>query len=360
MPASAHDAGAGMNRSVAAALAAAALFGASTPLAKRLVGSVDPLLLAGLLYAGSGIGLGIVVVARRLIAARSGTPVAALARADLPWLAAAIAVGGVAGPILLVFGLRVTPASSASLLLNFESVLTALVAWFVFREHVAARTAVGMLCIAGGGVALAWPGDAWSAHAGALLIVGACACWALDNNLTRRVSAGDALSIACLKGLVAGSVNVLLAAAFGAAWPAGKDAAAAALVGFFGYGVSLVLFIVALRGLGAGRSGAYFATAPFLGAAFALLTGTDALTLPLAAAGLLMAFGVWLHLTERHEHWHEHEALEHEHRHVHDAHHRHVHDAGWNGREPHSHRHVHARIAHAHPHYPDIHHRHDH
>jgi drug/metabolite transporter (DMT)-like permease len=349
-----------MNRSIAAALGAAALFGVSTPLAKQLVASVDPLLLAGLLYAGSGIGLGIVVIVRRMIAARSRMAVAKLARADLPWLAAAIAVGGVVGPILLVFGLRAMPASAASLLLNFESVLTALVAWFVFREHVAARTAIGMLCIVAGGVALAWPGEALSARGGALLIVGACACWALDNNLTRKVSAGDALAIACLKGLAAGTINVLLALAFGAAWPAGHDAAAAALVGFFGYGVSLVLFIVALRGLGAGRTGAYFATAPFIGAAFALASGTDAFTLSLAAAGLLMAFGVWLHLTERHEHWHEHEALVHEHSHVHDEHHRHAHAADWDGREPHSHRHVHASLAHAHPHFPDIHHRHGH
>jgi len=348
-----------MNRSIAAALAAAALFGVSTPLAKQLVVSIDPLLLAGLLYAGSGIGLGIVVVVRRMIAARSRRA-AALARADIRWLSAAIAVGGIVGPILLVFGLRATPASSASLLLNFESVLTAVVAWLVFREHVAIRTAIGMLCIAGGGVALAWPGEALSAQGGALLIVAACACWALDNNLTRKVSAGDALSIACLKGLAAGVVNVLLAFAVGATWPAGKDAAAAALVGFFGYGVSLVLFIVALRGLGAGRTGAYFATAPFIGAAFALATGTDAVTLPLTLAGVLMAFGVWLHLTERHEHWHEHEALVHEHAHVHDQHHRHAHDAGWDGREPHTHRHAHAPLAHSHPHFPDIHHRHGH
>ena len=349
-----------MNRSIAAALAAAALFGASTPLAKRLVASIDPQLLAGLLYAGSGVGLGIVVAVRRMLAARAHTPLASLARADIPWLAAAIAVGGVVGPILLVFGLRATPASSASLLLNFESVLTALVAWFVFREHVAARTAVGMLCIAGGGVTLTWPSETPSAQGGALLIILACACWALDNNLTRKISAGDALSIACLKGLAAGTVNVLLAFALGATWPAGKDAAAAALVGFFGYGLSLVLFIVALRGLGAGRTGAYFATAPFIGAAFALATATDALTLPLTLAGVLMAFGVGLHLTERHEHWHEHEALEHEHPHVHDEHHRHAHDAGWDGREPHTHRHAHAPLAHAHPHFPDVHHRHGH
>jgi drug/metabolite transporter (DMT)-like permease len=352
--------GSGMNRSIAAALAAAALFGISTPLAKRLVASVDPLLLAGLLYAGSGIGLGIIVAVRRMIASRTRTPVASLARADVPWLAAAIAVGGIVGPILLVFGLRATPASSASLLLNFESALTALVAWLVFREHVAVRTAVGMLCIVGGGFALAWPGEALSAQGGALLIVGACACWALDNNLTRKVSAGDALSIACLKGLAAGGVNVLLAFLVGATWPAGKDAAAAALVGFFGYGVSLVLFIVALRGLGAGRTGAYFATAPFIGAAFALVTGTDTVTLPLAVAGVLMALGVWLHVTERHDHWHEHEALVHEHPHVHDEHHRHAHDGGWDGSEPHTHRHAHAPLAHAHPHFPDIHHRHGH
>jgi drug/metabolite transporter (DMT)-like permease len=342
------------------ALGAAALFGASTPLAKRLTGEIHPVMLAGLLYAGSGAGLAAMLAGRRFLRANSGASIAWPRRADLGWLAAAILVGGIVGPVLLMFGLERTAASSASLLLNAEAVLTALFAWFVFREHFDARIALGMASIVAGGIALAWPGSGASTPSGALLVVGACACWALDNNLTRKVAAGDAIAIACLKGLAAGVVNVALALALDQAFPAYVHVAAAAAIGFLGYGVSLALFVVALRGLGAGRTGAYFSVAPFIGAALAVLLDREPLTAQLMLAGTLMAIGVWLHLSERHEHLHAHPELIHEHAHVHDLHHRHAHDGQWDGREPHTHRHLHAAMTHRHPHFPDIHHQHEH
>jgi drug/metabolite transporter (DMT)-like permease len=343
---------------VISALTAAALFGLSTPLAKIMVGVTDPWLLAGLFYLGSGVGLAALRFGLGRQRRHTETP---LARQDGPWLAGAILFGGVVGPILLMVGLARTEATTASLLLTMEGVATALIAWFAFRENFDRRIALGMALIVTGAVVLARQGDlSFGDLLGPLAIVGACIAWGLDNNLTRKVALADPLQIAMLKGLVAGPVSLALALLAGAAFPTPAAIAAAVLVGFFGYGVSLVLFVVPLRHLGTARTGAYFSTAPFLGAAVALPLLGEPLTLQLAVAGLLMASGVWLHLSERHEHEHEHEPLTHSHRHVHDEHHRHAHDATDPPGEPHSHRHVHARLRHAHPHVPDAHHRHRH
>ena len=348
-----------MQKGIICGLASAVLFGVSTPLAKTLVGTVSPLMLAGLLYAGSGLGLSLVLLARAL-AADHDTGIALPKRGERAALAAAIVVGGVFGPVALMYGLAVTAASTASLLLNLEAVFTVLIAWFLFRENFDRRIVAGMLAIVAGGTVLAWaPGGVRGFSSGALLIAVACLCWALDNNLTRKASANDAVAIAALKGIVAGIVNVALALRLGQALPDPSMLASAAIVGFVGYGVSLVLFVLALRELGSARAGAYFSVAPFFGAGVALVLQGDALTWPLAIAGALMAVGVWLHVTERHGHRHAHEYLEHTHAHVHDEHHRHAHDA-WDGREPHTHRHVHEPLVHAHPHYPDVHHRHPH
>lgn len=346
-----------MNRAgIVYALASAALFGASTPLAKLLVGEVQPLALAGLLYLGSGIGL----LAWFLLRKR-GERATSLSRADLPWLAGAIVAGGVVGPALLMYGLTRTDSATASLLLNLEAVLTASIAWVVFRENVDRRVFLGMVAIVAGGVVLSW-GEMPRAGglAGPLLIAGACLAWAIDNNLTRRVSGGDAVTIAGLKGLVAGAANLSIALFHGASLPGTGILAAAAAVGFFGYGISLVLFVVALRNLGTARTGAYFSVAPFFGAALALLVLRESPSAAFWIAAALMALGVWLHLTERHEHEHVHEPMEHTHPHVHDEHHRHGHGFAWDGNEPHAHPHTHRRTTHSHPHYPDLHHRHDH
>ena len=341
---------------IAYALASAALFGASTPLAKLLVGEVAPLALAGLLYLGSGIGLFAWFLLRmRREAATS------LSRADWPWLAGAIAAGGIAGPALLMFGLARCDGATASLLLNLESVFTASIAWVVFRENVDRRVFLGMAAIVAGGVVLSWDElPRAGGLAGPLLIAAACLLWAIDNNLTRRVSGGDAVTIAGMKGLMAGSVNLSLALLQGASLPGAGLLASAAAVGFFGYGISLVFFVVALRNLGTARTGAYFSVAPFFGAALALLVLRESPSSAFWVAAGLMALGVWLHLTERHEHAHVHEPMEHAHPHVHDEHHQHDHAFAWDGREPHTHPHAHRRLAHRHPHYPDLHHRHDH
>jgi drug/metabolite transporter (DMT)-like permease len=346
---------------VASALGAALLFGASTPIAKRLVGDIAPQMLAGLLYLGSGLGLALVFAWRALGRRDAAARVALPRGAEWGWLGGAILAGGVVGPVLLMIALTGTSASTASLLLNLEGVFTALLAWFVFRENFDRRIALGMAAIVAGGVVLAWqPAGSSASPWGPLAVAAACACWALDNNLTRKVAANDALAIACAKGLVAGFVNVGIALALGQSIGHAAAAVTAGVVGFLGYGVSLVLFVIALRHLGTARTGGYFSVAPFCGALLAIAFLGEAVTAALALGGALMALGVWLHVTEHHEHDHEHEPMEHEHAHVHDEHHRHEHPGGWDGREPHTHRHVHARLRHRHAHYPDIHHQHRH
>lgn len=338
---------------VPAALGAALLFGAGTPLAKLLLNSVSPWLLAGLLYLGSGIGL---TLYRRLSRA---APVH-LPRHEAPWFAGAVVMGGMVGPVLLMSGLTGMPASGASLLLNAEGVFTALLAWFAFKENVDRRIALGMVAIVSGAAMLSWPGEARFAGVWpALAVLGACFCWGIDNNLTRKVSLTDATWIASVKGLVAGTVNLILAFALGASWPPLPNLAGAMVVGFFAYGVSLALFVVGLRHLGTARTGAYFSIAPFLGAMLALAMG-EPMTLPLLVAGGLMALGIWLHLTERHEHPHRHEAMEHWHEHTHDAHHQHEHGYPVAPGTRHSHQHRHEGLVHSHPHFPDSHHQHRH
>lgn len=343
--------------SIAAALTAAVLFGASTPLAKQLLRDTQPILLAGLLYLGSGIGLGVI----RLLRDRSWR-VPPMTRSEWFWLSLAVGFGGVLGPLALMLGLTHTSAATASLLLNLEAALTALLAWIVFRENTDRRIVLGMVLIVAGAVLLALPGSPQGASLGwgALLIAAACLCWALDNNFTRKVSASDALFIAGLKGLISGIVNVGIALALGARLPAAPAVGMAMTVGLLGYGISLVLFVLALRGLGSARTGAYFSTAPFIGAAIAILAFGEHASWVFWLAAVLMGAGVWLHLTERHEHLHTHEPITHTHHHVHDEHHQHAHDFDWDGREPHTHEHTHAPLTHSHPHYPDIHHQHRH
>ena len=346
-----------MNLSILYALAAAALFGASTPLAKSLGLDLSPVLLAGLLYLGSGVGL----TGVRLIRDHGWKPTG-LSPSEWPWLLGAIAFGGILGPVALMIGLTRTCGATASLMLNLESVLTALIAWLVFREHADRRIVLGMFAIVLGGLVLSAAGGGGSHQGwtGPLAVALACLCWGIDNNLTRKVSASDAVFIAGAKGLIAGLVNCSLAVYLGAQVPGLAQLTPILGVGFLGYGISLVLFVLALRGLGSARTEAYFSTAPFMGAAIALLALGESVTPAFWVASALMAVGVWLHLTERHTHDHQHEAMEHGHRYVHDEHHQHEHDFEWDSSVPHSHVHMHSPVRHSHTHFPDVHHRHRH
>jgi drug/metabolite transporter (DMT)-like permease len=339
------------------ALGSAALFGLSTPAAKILLGSVHPAMLAGLLYCGAGLGVG----ALRLLRKKTRTPDVALVRRDLPWLVAAICIGGIVGPLLLLIGLAQTQAATASLLLSFEAAATALIARLVFKESYGPRLILGMAFLVAGAATLAWSGvPTLETMTGPLAIIGACFAWALDNNLTRKISSADPMLLVEIRGLVAGPVNLALGFWVGGAFPTLAMSLIGAAVGFVSYGVSLVLFVLALRGLGAARTGAYFATAPFMGALASVVVLGDPVTMQLLGAGALMAVGVWLHITERHAHAHSHGGLQHAHRHVHDPHHQHEHQPSDEAGEPHDHVHDHASLTHAHPHMPDPHHRHGH
>jgi len=309
-----------------------------------------------LLYLGAGIGLAIIRLGRAAVDLPA--PEAPLRSTDVPWLAAVVLFGGMIGPLLLMLGLVRTNAISAALLLNLEGLATMSIAWLVFRENVDRRLLLGALAILAGAVVLSWEGHGVRLNSGAVLVAGACLAWGIDNNLTRKLSSSDPLLIAMMKGLVAGTVNAALALLRGVALPSAGVSAEAAVVGFLGVGVSLVLFILGLRHLGTARTGAYFSLAPFIGALVAIALLHDPLSVKLILSGALMGFGLWMHLAERHEHEHEHDVLEHEHSHTHDVHHRHKHDGPVT--EPHSHWHRHEPMIHTHRHYPDLHHRHGH
>lgn len=348
-----------LQRHASLALLAAALFGASAPFSKLLLAGLGPFSLAALLYLGSGLGLFVYSQIRRMQSPGRHTE-APLAGRDFLWLSAAIACGGVAAPVLLLWGLSGIGATQASLLLSTEGVLTVMVSAVIFREHVDARIWMGAaLMLLAGTLLSCTPGSDTGISLHALAVVGACALWGADNNLTRPISGADPVAIAMLKGLAAGAANLLLAYGVGEAIPSAGFLVSAMALGSLAYGASLLLYILALRHLGSARAAAHFGAAPFIGAALSSLILGEPWTLALAVACGLMVLATCLILSERHTHAHQHEPMEHTHLHVHDTHHQHGH-APEDGPEPHAHTHRHPALFHAHPHLPDLHHRHRH
>lgn len=350
-----HPSPSGSLRGAALGLGAAALFGLSAPLAKVLLGAVSPVLLAGLLYLGAACGLWL----HRAFAAP--TREAPLTRADRARLAGVVLAGGIAGPVLMLLGLRRVTGLTGSLLLNLEAPLTVLLAVVAFREHLGRSAVIAVALILGGAATLRLDaGSLGGTTTGALLIAAACACWAVDNNLTQRLSLRDPFAIVRVKTLAAGVVNTALGAAVSQTVPPMRFVLGAMVLGSLSYGVSVVLDAYALRYIGAAREAAYFAMAPFVGALFSVLLLGDPLRARDGAAMAVMAAGVGFLLRERHAHEHAHDALEHEHLHTHDAHHQHAHGAGLTEDAPHSHRHRHDALVHSHSHVSDAHHRHRH
>jgi drug/metabolite transporter (DMT)-like permease len=344
----------GLARGVASGLGAAALFGVSTPLVKLLLPSSGTFMLAGLLYLGAGIGLTAISPFRKV-----GRE-APLRRGDLPTLAAMVTAGGIAGPLLLLSGLARVPGGEASLLLNLETPFTIGLAVLFVGESLARRELFGAAAVFLGGVVLAsGPGDGVTHVLGALAVTGASFAWAIDNNLSQRLSLLDPVAVTRVKTLVAGGVNIGVALAMGDRLPPAASLAGALATGFLGYGVSIVLHLVALRHVGTARQAAYLATAPFIGAVAAVPILGERLTWKEVGAGLVMAAGVVVLIRARHGHRHMHDAVEHDHAHVHDEHHDHGHVEGVLP-EPHSHPHRHESMVHDHPHQPDPHHRHRH
>lgn len=343
------------------AIIAAILFGASAPLSKVLLGELDPIPLAGFLYLGSGLGALIVL----LIQGKSGSGrqlEAHLTRQDIPWLSGAIIAGGIIAPIFLLIGLRITPASTASLLLNFETVATALIAGLIFKEAIDKRIFWAIALITLASILLSWSSDGWGFSPAALLILAACFFWGLDNNFTRNISSKDPLVIVAVKGLVAGAFSLILALVLGNPFPGLIIILLALLLGAICYGLSIYLIILSMRHLGSTRAYALFATAPFAGTLLSILLMKDRLLWNFWPGIVLMILGTWVMISERHSHAHEHEPLFHTHNHCHpDEHHDHTHQPSEILiRGVHSHEHQHTSLDHAHKHTPDLHHRHFH
>ncbi|MDD2715763.1 MAG: DMT family transporter [Candidatus Wallbacteria bacterium] len=344
------------------ALLAAALFGASAPLSKLLLGEVDTILLAALLYLGCGIGVLIFKLIRGIAIPKQEIE-AGLSAKDLPWLLGSILAGGVAAPIILMYSLKSTPAATASLLLNFECVATSILAFLIFHEAVGSRIWAGLFLITLSGILLTlnFSGE-WGFSPGALGIIIACSLWGLDNNFTRNISAKDPLLTVIWKGLAAGSTSmVIYLAAAGFKMPQIGMIACSLTLGFLSYGFSIILFILALRNLGAARTSAVFGIAPFAGALISFALFNDPLNLLFWVSLPVMLAGTYMLLLESHGHSHHHKWMSHDHRHRHDdGHHDHQHEGVETGDLEHSHQHQHSENEHSHPHTPDDHHRHEH
>ena len=346
----------GLTRGALCGLSAAILFGASAPVSKLLLPQLGPLIMAGLLYLGAGLGLTLFGVVRPR---RRAEREARLTRRDLGLLAGITVTGGILGPVLMLIGLGRMSGLAGSLLLNLEAPFTMLLALALFREHLGRRAAGAALLIVGGGLVLSWrPGEFQADPWGVLAIAGGCLAWGVDNNLTQRLTLRDPVAVVRWKTLGAAACTLAIGLSLRQSLPSLPIAAAAAGLGSLSYGASILLDMYALRLLGAAREAAYFATAPFMGAALAVPLLGDRFGVGETAAALLMAGGVVLLVREKHSHVHTHEPVEHEHRHVHDEHHQHAHDGPVS--EPHSHVHRHEPIRHEHPHVPDLHHRHRH
>ena len=345
------------------ALGAAILFGASVPATKWVGASIDPILLAGLLYLGSGLGLTLWIFGAYANNPGKRPTIRVRNAKEGYYLGGAIFFGGILAPVLLMIGLRRTPSSTASLLLNSETAFTVALACLIFKETYGKRLILGFVLLLAGGAFLAMSDKSRLSGnlAGVLAIAGACVGWAIDNNLTKQVTSLDAPFLAALKGIVAGTVNIGLALGLGMRIPELRSTLATMGIGFLGYGLSLVLFILSLRKIGAARTSAYFSTAPFVGAVISIFLLNEPFVWPLGVAGFLMALGVYLHLTESPSHKHTHDFLEHDHEHIHDVHHQHQHSPVDPPGEPHSHPHQHEPLVHSHPHeHDDFHHNHGH
>jgi drug/metabolite transporter (DMT)-like permease len=334
------------------ALLAALFFGASAPISKLLLGDVPPVLMAAFLYLGSGTGISLIKLYRRF---SRNQKEAGIKRPDLGWLAGAIISGGILAPIILMISLKNTPASTASLLLNFEGVGTTLLALLFFHESISRRALAAIFAVTLASILLSTNfGSNWGMSLGSFGILLACVLWGLDNNLTRNISGKDPLTIVAWKGLVAGTFSLILGLVLGQQLPALLTILSILLLGFVSYGMSTMLFIYSMRGLGAARTSALYGTAPLAGVILSMIIFHDPLTILFILAAILMVIGAYLLANEEHAHFHIHMPVVHEHIHSHDEFHTHGEEEG-----THSHEHEHSRTEHKHGHMPDIHHRHE-
>lgn len=339
------------------AILSAALFGVSPVLCKLVIGDMSPALLAGLLYLGSGIGLLI------LLLSQGRNPVEELRRLPSKHrlaLFGSVISGGIVAPLFLAYGIKFGTASDVSLLLNFETVATTLIAWLVFKEHVGFSVWGGKVFILLGSLLVILTAEgAFAFSVAGLLIILACFFWGIDNNLTRDIEEMSATVLASIKGLCSGTFNIVLALIFTTGTVTVHQVTGSLLVGAMSYGVSLVCFIESLRRIGSARTSTYFAVGPFIGTFLAVLVLGERPPMMFWFAALCMFAGILFLYREMHSHLHVHTMLSHSHPHIHDEHHQHEH-TDVSAAEPHEHLHIHKPVIHSHVHWPDIHHRHQH
>ena len=342
--------------SILFAVLAAVCYGVSAPFSKFLLNGLSPTFLAALLYLGAGSGMGMVLLVGR--AARKESREARITKKEAPWVIAMVLLD-IAAPILLLFGLNLTSPGNVALLNNFEIVATTLIAMVIFKETIGRRMGLAILLITLSSFILSIEDlGSLSFSLGSLLVLLACVCWGLENNCTRKLSIKNPLEIVVIKGFGAGAGALIIAAAIGQIQLNLPYILLALLLGFFAYGLSITFYIRAQRGLGAARTSAYYAIAPFIGAGLSLIVFKQPMTAPFIAGLVIMLLGTYFAAVEKHTHPHAHEALEHEHRHSHaDPHHGHAHSQPF---REHSHPHRHEAMEHAHPHTPDTHHQHSH
>lgn len=344
------------------ALLAALLFGASAPFAKLLLSDFKPIQLAGVLYLGSGLGLLLFKVIHNRILKTSNLE-ANIKRNDVLWLIGAVISGGIMAPIILMFSLQKTPASTASLLLNFEPVSTTIIASIFFKEQINKKIWLSIILITFASIILSLDlSGKWGLSIGSIGIISACILWGLDNNFTRNISLKNPFVIVIVKGLFSGIFSISLSVILGYKIPDIDKIIYGLVLGFLSYGFSLLLFILALRNLGTSRTSAFFGFAPFLGTIISMLIFREIYNVLLYFSLPFMMLGAYLLLKERHMHLHVHAELIHGHIHKHDdLHHNHEHEnENILQNEEHSHLHKHKKIEHIHKHLPDTHHRHQH
>lgn len=339
------------------AILSAALFGISPVLCKMLIGEMSPALLAGLLYLGSGIGLQLLLLCQNRNSVREFRRISPQDRFKL---SGAVISGGVIAPLCLTYGIKYGTASGVTLLLNLETVATTLISRLIFKEYVGPRVWAGKFLILAGAIFIIMqPEGKFSLSLSGLLVVFACIFWGMDNNLTREVVELPATVLASIKGLAAGIFNTVLALMFSSGRATGLQICGALTIGALSYGLSLVLFVEALRKIGSARTSTFFAVGPFIGTLLSVFILGEQPPALFWVAALFMIAGVFFLYREKHRHLHTHEAITHTHMHIHDEHHQHANE-GLDFMEPHEHIHSHGPITHIHGHWPDIHHRHGH
>jgi drug/metabolite transporter (DMT)-like permease len=337
------------------ALLAAVLFGISTPLSKLLLSHLSPIMLAALLYLGAGSGmfaLRLIIKANRPLSKEAG-----IARKDLPFTIGMVILD-ISAPILLLVGLTTTAAANVSLLSNFEIAATALLALWLFKETIGQRLWTAIILITASSILLSLKDlQGLSFSAGSIFVLLACLCWGLENNFTKMLSLKDPMQIVVIKGLGSGAGSLLIALVTKQMTADYSYILFTLILGFFAYGLSIFFYVRAQRDLGAARTSAYYAVAPFIGVGLSFIVAKEPITSNFIIAAILMIFGAYYAAREKHDHQHRHEVLCHDHRHHHgDGHHTHVHGDFISGK--HSHPHEHETIEHAHHHAPDMHHKH--